>query len=69
MEKFAGALFTTSVEAFVPATGKGVQVIMQTNFMLTRPLWRIAHDISCFPSRPDELSLSALPHIQCDTQG
>ena len=26
MEKFAGALFTTSVEAFVPATGKGVQV-------------------------------------------
>ena len=26
MEKFAGALFTTSVEGFVPATGKGVQV-------------------------------------------
>lgn len=26
LEKFAGALFTTSVEGFVPATGKGVQV-------------------------------------------
>lgn len=24
-EKFAGALYTTSVEAFVPATGRGVQ--------------------------------------------
>ena len=36
MEKFAGALFTTSVEAFVPATGKGVQVrICTTTFVLT----------------------------------
>ena len=26
LEKFAGAMFTTSVEGFVPATGKGVQV-------------------------------------------
>lgn len=25
-EKFAGALFTTTVEAFVPMTGKGIQV-------------------------------------------
>lgn len=24
-EKFAGALFTTTVEAFVPATGRGIQ--------------------------------------------
>ena len=24
-EKFAGALYTTTVEAFVPATGKGIQ--------------------------------------------
>ena len=27
-EKFAGSLFTTTVEAFVPATGKGIQVCM-----------------------------------------
>lgn len=52
MEKFAGALFTTSVEAFVPATGKGVQVIMQTNFMLIRPLWRIAYDIRLLSITP-----------------
>ena len=26
LEKFAGALFTTSVEGFVPETGRGVQV-------------------------------------------
>lgn len=26
LEKFAGALFTTSVEGFIPATGRGVQV-------------------------------------------
>lgn len=24
-EKFAGALYTTTVEAFVPATGRGIQ--------------------------------------------
>ena len=38
-EKFAGALFTTTVEAFVPTSGRGIQVSDHTHAALVAITW------------------------------